>query len=113
MRTCEPKSVKNYIIIKKEVYYKKGVCSNKLGDISQAIVNFKYASDLGNYEAEKEYNRVNPIIRRIIGYQTVCCDGTYSPSNAKGKGACSHHGGVCNWNKPIYEEHRKYEVSNF
>jgi tetratricopeptide (TPR) repeat protein len=96
-----------------EILYKKGICSKKIGAISDAIRNFKQASDLGDKKSEKEYNQVNPIIRHILYYQTVCCDGSYSPSNAKGKGACSHHGGVCNWNKPIYEEHRKYEESSF
>jgi tetratricopeptide (TPR) repeat protein len=96
-----------------DTYYKKGICSKKVGNISDAIRNFKQASDLGDKKSEKEYNQVNPIIRHILYYQTVCCDGSYSPSNAKGRGACSHHGGVCNWNKPIYEEHRKYDESTF
>lgn len=96
-----------------EILYKKGICSKKIGNVSDAIRNFKQASDLGDRKSEKEYNQANPIIRHILYYQTVCCDGSYSPSNAKGRGACSHHGGVCNWNKPIYEEHRKYEESSF
>lgn len=96
-----------------EIFYKKGICSKKIGAISDAIRNFKQAFDLGDRTSEKEYNQVNPIIRHILYYQTVCCDGSYSPSNAKGRGACSHHGGVCNWNKPIYEEHRKYEEPTF
>ena len=96
-----------------EILYKKGICNKKIGDISDAIKNFKQAFDLGDRKSEKEYNQVNPIIRHILYYQTVCCDGSDSPSNAKGRGACSHHGGVCNWNKPIYEEHRKYEEPNF
>lgn len=38
----------------------------------------------------------------ITGYRTLCRDGEYSPSNAKGRGACSHHGGVADWNAPVY-----------
>lgn len=38
----------------------------------------------------------------ISGYRTLCRDGEYSPSNAKGRGACSHHGGVADWNAPVY-----------
>ena len=38
----------------------------------------------------------------ITGYCTLCNDGTYSPSCATGRGACSHHGGVQQWNAPIY-----------
>jgi hypothetical protein len=37
----------------------------------------------------------------ITGYCTLCSDGTYSPSCATGSGACSHHGGVAQWNAPI------------
>ena len=32
----------------------------------------------------------------------MCRDGTYSPSCATGRGACSHRGGVAQWNAPIY-----------
>lgn len=38
----------------------------------------------------------------ITGYCTLCMDNTYSPSCATGRGACSHHGGVQQWNAPIY-----------
>jgi len=36
----------------------------------------------------------------VKGYCTLCNDGTYSPSCATGRGACSHHGGVSQWNAP-------------
>lgn len=36
----------------------------------------------------------------VTGYCTLCMDGTYSPSCATGRGACSHHGGVAQWNAP-------------
>ena len=39
---------------------------------------------------------------QIVDYQTLCNDGTWSPSNAKGKGACSHHGGVADYYAPVY-----------
>ena len=83
-----------------------GRCYEKKGDKIEALKAYKAAS---TDEGEKQYNRLNPIKRRLLYYQTVCCDGTDSPSNAKGRGACSHHGGVCNWNKPIYEEYREYQ----
>lgn len=38
----------------------------------------------------------------VSGYCTLCNDGTYSPSCATGRGACSHHGGVAQWNAPRY-----------
>lgn len=40
----------------------------------------------------------------IVGYCTMCNDGTRSPSCSTGRGTCSHHGGVRQWNAPIYRE---------
>lgn len=40
--------------------------------------------------------------KKVASYCTLCNDGTYSPSCATGRGACSHHGGVAQWNAPRY-----------
>jgi hypothetical protein len=40
--------------------------------------------------------------QEVSGYCTLCVDSTYSPSCATGRGACSHHGGVAQWNAPRY-----------
>ena len=40
----------------------------------------------------------------IVGYCTLCNDGTRSPSCSTGRGTCSHHGGVRQWNAPIYSK---------
>lgn len=40
--------------------------------------------------------------QKIVSYCTLCNDGTYSPSCATGRGACSWHGGVAQWNAPRY-----------
>lgn len=40
--------------------------------------------------------------KEVYGYCTLCNDGTYSPSCATGRGACSWHGGVAQWNAPRY-----------
>lgn len=40
--------------------------------------------------------------KKVTGYCTLCNDGTYSPSCATGRGACSWHGGVQEWNAPEY-----------
>lgn len=40
--------------------------------------------------------------KKVTGYCTLCSDGTYSPSCATGRGACSWHGGVAQWNAPRY-----------
>jgi hypothetical protein len=52
--------------------------------------------------AEKTHAETETTYREeITGYCTLCSDGTYSPSCATGRGACSHHGGVAQWNAPI------------
>lgn len=38
----------------------------------------------------------------ISGYCTLCIDGTWSPTCATGRGACSHHDGVRQFNAPVY-----------
>lgn len=43
-----------------------------------------------------------PDTKKIIGYCTVCNDGTWSPSCAVGRGACSWHGGVAAYNVAQY-----------
>ncbi len=64
------------------------------------------------YPAEEEkyhYETVTTYERKITGYCTLCNDGTYSPTCATGRGACSHHGGVKEWNAPVYSEVPKQE----
>ncbi|MFT3747041.1 MAG: tetratricopeptide repeat protein [Agriterribacter sp.] len=90
-----------------ELIYNRAICYSKTGKIHEAVNDLKPLVHSGNTEAEKLYNKINPIRKRVAYYITRCCDGT--TSNATGRGACSHHGGVCNWNEPVYEEYRKYE----
>lgn len=40
------------------------------------------------------YQPGSPDTQKIVGYCTLCNDGSFSPSCAVGRGACSHHGGV-------------------
>lgn len=89
------------------LYLQRAICYNKKGKTGDAVSDLQTAIEMGNTDANELYNKINPVRRRIIGYQTRCCDG--SISYARGRGACSHHGGVCNWNDPIYQEYRKYE----
>ena len=91
-----------------EFYLHEGRGYLKAGKGEDAAHSFKRAAEKGNPEAEKLFDKANPILKEVIGYETQCCDGT--TSNARGRGACSHHGGVCNWNKPIYRERRKYDI---
>lgn len=90
-----------------DLRYNRAICYNKTGKIQEAVTDLKAAIQFGNKDAGKLHDKINPIKKRVTGYVTRCCDG--STSNASGRGACSHHGGVCNWNEPIYEEYRKYE----
>lgn len=88
-------------------FYKRAVCHVKLKNIKTAVKDLKRAILLGNPEAIKLHNKINPIRKRVAYYITRCCDGSISA--AKGSGACSHHGGVCDWKEPVYEEYRKYD----
>lgn len=88
-------------------FYKRAVCYIKLKNTKTAVKDLKRAILLGNPEAVKLHNKINPIRKRVAYYITRCCDGSISA--AKGSGACSHHGGVCDWKEPVYEEYRKYD----
>lgn len=59
-------------------------------------------------EAQKRYDKANPETKTYIGRRSRCCDGT--SSSATGRGACSHHGGVCG-TEPIYRYGRKWKVT--
>lgn len=85
----------------------RSLCFSKTGKMQEAVHELKPLIQAGNANAEKLHNQINPIRNRISYYVTRCWDG--STSNSKGSGACSHHGGVKNWNEPVYEEYRKYE----
>jgi hypothetical protein len=51
---------------------------------------------------EKSHNEtVTTYHQEVTRYCTLCNDGTYSPSCATGRGACSYHNGVAQWNAPI------------
>jgi len=90
-----------------DLLYNRAVCYSKTGKIQEAVTDLKPLVQAGNTEAVKLHDKINPIKKRITGYHRQCCDGTTSYS--EGRGTCSGHGGVCNWNVPEYEEYRKYE----
>jgi tetratricopeptide (TPR) repeat protein len=89
-----------------ELQFSLALCYSKTGQIQKAVNVLKPLIHSGNGDAEKLHDKINPIRKRITGTETLCCDGTISYST--GRGTCSHHGGVCDWNHPIYEEYRKY-----
>lgn len=89
-----------------ESYYQRALCYQKQRKTQETVNDLKQAIALGHDGAGELHEKINPIKKRVSYYETRCCDGT--TSNARGRGACSHHGGVCNWNEPVYEEYRKY-----
>ncbi len=90
-----------------DLLYNRAICYSKTGKIQEAVTDLKPLVQAGNSEAIKLHDKINPIKKRITGYHRQCCDGSTSYSD--GRGTCSGHGGVCNWNVPEYEEYRKYE----
>lgn len=89
-----------------EIIYQRALCYSKSNNIRAAVTDCLIAMELGNKQAEELHEKINPVRKKIIGYETLCIDGT--TSSARGRGACSHHGGVDDWNHPVYEEYRKY-----
>lgn len=54
---------------------------------------------------EQSHIESNTTTEQVISdYCTLCMDGTWSPTCATGKGACSHHGGVQSKNVPRYSD---------
>lgn len=97
-------------LYKSEIYLIKGQCLLKLKKKEDAIIQVYNSAQLDNEDAKKLYDKINPFIKVLTGYRRRCCDGT--TSYAEGKGACSHHRGVCKWNEPVYKEGRKYNIVN-
>lgn len=64
---------------------------------------FLEVAEVSHIETKTTYTK------EIVGYCTSCNDGTRSPSCSTGSGTCSHHGGVDEWNAPIYRDVPKYE----
>ncbi|GEM_PF-1739572 len=55
--------------------------------------------------AEKNHIETTSVMKQEISdYCTLCSDGSYSPSCATGRGACSHHGGVAQLGAPRYRD---------
>lgn len=48
------------------------------------------------------YQPGTPDTKKVVGYCTLCNDGTFSPSCAVGRGACSYHSGVNAYNVAKY-----------
>jgi predicted phage tail protein len=77
----------------------------KVKNPTPSLANQSVSSNKNNYTWEKPQTSVTPTYKpkkETQLYQVrvgaICCDG--SRSYATGRGACSHHGGVCKW---LYE----------
>jgi hypothetical protein len=90
-----------------ELLYQRAVCYAKTHHIAAAVHDARRAMFRGHAAADSLYEKINPIRQRVAYRKTLCRDGTFS--NATGSGACSHHGGVDQWDYPVYENYRQYE----
>lgn len=105
------------ILITKAMQLGKVTDSARFVRASALLATGKQAEAVGEIQTVRNYRSVpflselyekaNPIIKVKTGYCARCCDGTTSTST--GKGACSHHKGVCQTGIPIYSERRKYQ----
>lgn len=93
----KPKPTSNNVIKKA-----KPTCDGINVKTNCALENINYKTYIYHPAvAEKTHTEtVTTYEDKIIGYCTLCNDGTYSPSCATGRGACSHHDGVAQWNAP-------------
>lgn len=89
-----------------ELWYSRAQCYVRLDSVKLAVDDLDSARNRGYHPAAKLYEVVNPLRRHIAYRITLCNDG--STSGATGRGVCSWHGGVAEWNHPVYETSRKY-----
>ncbi len=85
-------------------------CDGKNVKASCMLDGVKYATYVYQPAVpEKSHDEtVTTYKQEVSGYCTLCSDGTYSPTCAAGRGACSHHGGVAQWNAPRYSNVPQY-----
>ncbi len=90
----------------------KPICDGKTVTSDCEIDNVSYSTYIYHPAvAEKSHTEtVTTYKKEVVGYCTLCNDGTYSPSCATGRGACSHHGGVAEWNAPRYSNVPEYST---
>ena len=98
--------------------YNKAVCYVDAGIISLAVAALR--SSERSRRVESLFNKINPIKTRTnyvdkpvqkkrVSYYTILCrDGSHSHSSSR-RGTCSHHGGVADWNHPVYENYTEIQ----
>jgi len=84
--------------------YNLGIAYLNKDSKSNAKTQFKKAMDLGSKDACRKYRELTAITK--YNKKSRCCDG--STSSAMGRGACSHHGGVCGY---VNIPYKKYTIN--
>ena len=95
----EANNVLQYNEVTKEVEKSISICDG-IDITSDCFVDGIEYSIYKYYPEEEEVTYT----KEIVGYCTLCNDGTRFPTCATGRGACSHHGGVAEFNAPIYKD---------
>lgn len=82
----------------------KPVCDGTTVTTNCTVDGVSYATYVYHAAVPEKSHQVTTTTydKKTTGYCTLCNDGTYSPSCATGRGACSWHGGVAQWNAPVY-----------
>jgi hypothetical protein len=90
------------------------VCDGTVVTTNCALDNVDYLTYVYHPAvAEVSHNEtVTTYKQEITSYCTLCNDDTYSPSCATGRGTCSYHGGVQEWNAPRYSSVPEYSTKN-
>jgi len=57
---------------KAEHYYRRAICYQKLKQPQAAVNDLNIAMELGSTAAQRLYNTINPLRKRVIGYVTRC-----------------------------------------
>ena len=102
----------NYISSNKYTETEKIKTCDGINIISNCEVDGVEYSIYKYYEAIPEQSHIETVTtytEEITQYCTLCKDGSWSPTCAVGKGACSRHGGVAQYNAPVYSKVPHYE----
>jgi tetratricopeptide (TPR) repeat protein len=95
------------------LHYNKAMCLVKVGDVSAAVSALRQSPER-TPRIQALFNKVNPVRtrasyvdkpvqkKRVAYYSILCRDGSTSYSSSR-RGTCSRHGGVADWNHPVYE----------
>jgi len=106
-------SVQSATISTKPTTKTKPLCNGTTVTTACAVEGVNYSTYVYHPAvAEKSHTEtVTTYEKKVTGHCTLCNDNTYSPSCATGRGACSWHGGVAQWNAPVYTNNPVYTTN--